>query len=114
MAYVSDESGRWEVYIGEFPGGGGSWQISAGGGVEPRWRPDGKELFYVSPNGTLMAVPLQFNQQSVLPAAPRPLFTARFGEFGAEISGQYMRPATAATNSSSTSLSKKPLRRRSP
>ena len=46
MAYASDESGRWEVYVGEFPGGGGRWQISAGGGVEPRWRPDGKELFY--------------------------------------------------------------------
>jgi eukaryotic-like serine/threonine-protein kinase len=85
MAYASDESGRWEVYVGEFPGGGSRWQISAGGGVEPRWRPDGKELFYVSPDGTLTAVTLQFNQQSVLPAAPRPLFTARFGEFGAQI-----------------------------
>jgi Tol biopolymer transport system component len=85
MAYASDESGRWEVYVGEFPGGGGRWHISADGGVEPRWRADGKELFYVSPDGTLMAVTLEFNQQSVLPAAPRPLFTARFGEFGAQI-----------------------------
>jgi len=85
MAYASDESGRWEVYVGEFPGGGRRWQVSAGGGVEPRWRSDGKELFYVSPGGTLTAVTLQFNQESVLPAAPRPLFTARFGEFGAQI-----------------------------
>jgi Tol biopolymer transport system component len=85
MAYASDESGRWEVYVGKFPGGGGRLQISAGGGVEPRWRPDGKELFYVSPDGTLMAVTLQFNQQLVLAAAPRPLFTARFGQFGAQI-----------------------------
>jgi Tol biopolymer transport system component len=85
MAYASDESGRWEVYVSAFPGGGGRWQISAGGGVEPRWRSDGKELFYVSPDGTLMAVALQFNQRSVLLAAPRPLFTARFGEFGAQI-----------------------------
>ena len=82
MAYASDESGRWEVYVGEFPGGG-RWQVSADGGVEPRWRPDGKELFYVSPDGTLMAVTLQFNQRAVLPAAPRSLFTARFAEFGA-------------------------------
>jgi hypothetical protein len=66
------------------------------------------------PRRVLMAVTLQFNQQSVLPAAPRPLFTARFGEFGARSSGQCMRPATTATNSSSTSSSKKPLRRRSP
>ena len=85
MAYASDESGRWEVYIGEFPGGGGRWQVSAGGGVEPRWRPDGKELFYVSPDRTVMAVTMQFNQRLVLPAAPRPLFRARFGEFGAVI-----------------------------
>jgi dipeptidyl aminopeptidase/acylaminoacyl peptidase len=84
MAYASDESGRWEVYVGEFPGGG-RWQVSAGGGVEPRWRPDGKELFYVSPDGTLMAVTLQFNQRVVLPAAPQPLFRARFGQFGAVI-----------------------------
>jgi Tol biopolymer transport system component len=94
MAYGSDESGRWEAYVGEFPGGGSRWQISAGGGVEPRWRPDGKELFYVSPDGTLMAVTLQFHQQSVLPAAPRPLFSARFGEFGAEI----FRPVYAPTH----------------
>ena len=85
MAYASDESGRWEVYVGEFPGGGARRQVSAAGGVEPRWRADGRELFYVAPNGTLMAVTLQLNRQSVLPAAPRPLFTARFGEFGAEI-----------------------------
>ena len=107
MAYGSYESGRWEAYVGEFPSGG-RWQISAGGGVEPRWRPDGKELYYVSPDGTLMAVALHFSQQSVLPAAPRPLFKARFGEFG-----RCTRPATVATNFSSTSSSKKPLRRRS-
>ena len=77
--------GDGKCTVGEFPGGGSRWRISAGGGVEPRWRPDGKELFYVSPDGTLTAVTLQFNQQSVLPAAPRPLFTARFGEFGAQI-----------------------------
>lgn len=84
MAYASDESGRWEVYIGEFPGRGGHWQISAGGGVEPRWRPDGKELYYVSPDGTLMAVTWRSDPQSALPAAAQPLFAARFGEFGAE------------------------------
>jgi hypothetical protein len=85
MAYASDESGRWEVYVGEFPGGGGRWQVSAGGGVEPRWRADGTELFYVSPEHTLMAVTLRFNQRVVQPAVPRPLFKARFGEFGAVI-----------------------------
>jgi hypothetical protein len=94
MAYASDESGRWEVYVGEFPGGAGRWQISAGGGVEPRWRADGKELFYVSQDNTLMAVTLEFNQQSVRPGAPHPLFTARFGEFGA----QNFRPVYAPSH----------------
>jgi serine/threonine-protein kinase len=46
MAYASDESGRFEVYVRPFPGPGGKWQISADGGVNPRWTPDGGEIFY--------------------------------------------------------------------
>jgi eukaryotic-like serine/threonine-protein kinase len=46
MAYVSNESGRDEVYVLPFPGGGGRWLVSAAGGTEPRWRRDGRELFY--------------------------------------------------------------------
>ena len=85
MAYASDESGRWEVYIRAFPTRGARWQISTGGGVEPRWRPDGKELFYVSPDGVLMAVPLEFDDTTVRPAAARALFKARFATFGADM-----------------------------
>jgi Tol biopolymer transport system component len=93
MAYASDESGRWEVYVGGFPGGAARRQVSAGGGVEPRWRADGNELFYVAPDGTLTAVTLGFDHQSVRPAAPQPLFTARFGEFGAEIFRPWYAPS---------------------
>ena len=46
IAYVSDESGRYEVYVRPYPGPGGQWQISTGGGEEPVWAPDGRELFY--------------------------------------------------------------------
>jgi serine/threonine-protein kinase len=46
LAYVSDESGRDEVYVRPFPGPGGRWQVSSAGGTEPRWAHSGRELFY--------------------------------------------------------------------
>ena len=49
VAYESDETGEWEVYISPYPGGGGKLQVSRGGGEEPRWRGDGKEIFYLDP-----------------------------------------------------------------
>lgn len=56
LAYASNESGEWQVYVTTFPGAQGKWQVSPGGGTEPRWRGDGKEIFYVDPKGMLMAV----------------------------------------------------------
>jgi len=58
VAYASDESGNWEIYVTSFPGASGKWQVSRSGGSEPRWRGDGKEIFYVAPSGMLMAVPV--------------------------------------------------------
>jgi len=58
MAYVSNESGRDEVYIQSFPTPGSKRQVSAGGGVQPRWRRDGSELFYLANDLKLMAVPV--------------------------------------------------------
>jgi len=46
IAYTSDESGQYEIYVRPFPGPGGRWQISNGGGMEPHWSTDGRELFY--------------------------------------------------------------------
>jgi len=57
-AYASNESGDWDVYVTTFPGAAGKWQISRGGGGEPRWRSDGKELFYISRSGMMMAAPV--------------------------------------------------------
>ncbi len=56
VAYASSETGNWEVYVSPFPDFGSKWQVSRGGGDEPRWRGDGKELFYLAPDGRLMAV----------------------------------------------------------
>jgi Tol biopolymer transport system component len=55
MAYTSNESGRWEIYVTSFPDQRGKWQISNNGGTQPRWRGDGKELFYLAPDGKMMA-----------------------------------------------------------
>ncbi len=71
-AYASNESGNWEVYVTTFPGAAGKWQVSRGGS-EPRWRGDGREIFYIAPSGMLMAVPV--NTESTFSAGtPAPLF----------------------------------------
>ncbi|MDX1390632.1 MAG: hypothetical protein R3344_15690, partial [Acidobacteriota bacterium] len=54
VAYQSDESGTPEIYVRSFPGAGGLWQISKGGGAFPVWRSDGKELFFVNPEARIM------------------------------------------------------------
>ena len=56
VAYQSNESGRFEVYVQSFPPSGGTWQISTGGGDQPRWRADDKEMYYLDPGRKLMAV----------------------------------------------------------
>jgi Tol biopolymer transport system component len=56
VVYSSNESGNWEVYVSPFPNASSKWQVSRGGGEEPRWRSDGKELFYLSAEKKLMAV----------------------------------------------------------
>ncbi|MCA1573001.1 MAG: protein kinase [Acidobacteria bacterium] len=56
IAYSSDESGAPEVYVQTFPASGGRWRVSTDGGRQPRWRRDGKELFYITADGKLMVV----------------------------------------------------------
>ncbi len=76
VAYASNESGRWEIYVTAFPGPGGNWKVSSAGGSEPRWRRDGAELFYLAPDGTLMAA--EVKPGLALEAdPPRPLFQIR-------------------------------------
>jgi Tol biopolymer transport system component len=79
IAFQSDESGRFEIYVQPFPGPGGKLQVSAAGGAQVRWRRDGKELFYIAFDGRLMAVPIRQNAQTMEPGAPAPLFATHVG-----------------------------------
>jgi eukaryotic-like serine/threonine-protein kinase len=78
IAYNSDESGKYEVYVQSFSGGGGKRQVSTGGGLGPRWRGDGKELFYHAADGRLMAVPVKIGAGFDAGTAA-PLFEFRAG-----------------------------------
>ena len=73
VAYDSNESGRFQVYVQTFPASGSKYQISSAGGTQPCWRRDGKELFYVAADQKLMAVPIKLGT-IVEAGTPQPLF----------------------------------------
>ncbi|HET9261835.1 MAG TPA: protein kinase [Vicinamibacterales bacterium] len=83
LAYVSNQSGRPEVYVDAFPGKGARSQISNGGGYEPRWRTDGKELFYRS-GRSLMALTVA-TVAGKATGTPRLLFDMPIDESGDQI-----------------------------
>ena len=76
LAYISDESGRVEVYVQPYPGPGGKWQISTEGGTEPVWNPNGRELFYR--NGDKMMTVDISTQPGFAASTPRMLFEGRY------------------------------------
>jgi Tol biopolymer transport system component len=113
VAYMSNESGRMEIYVRPFAGpaasgvganaaernvrlpspersrrepdpAGGQWQISTAGGLYPRWRRDGQELYYLGPTGALMAAPITVTGSTVAPGAPVMLFPTRIYGGGAD------------------------------
>jgi Tol biopolymer transport system component len=79
IAFESDESGRNEIYVQPFPGPGAKTIVSTGGGLQARWRRDGHELFYVAPDGKLMAVAIHVTPdgRTLEPSSPVPLFVTR-------------------------------------
>jgi Tol biopolymer transport system component len=77
LAYASDESGSSEVYVQPFPGPGSKSQVSIAGGMQPRWRGDGHELYYREPSGRFMAVPVTVRAGSFEAGTPQPLFDLR-------------------------------------
>jgi len=90
VAYHSNESGTHEVYVRPFPGPGGQWQVSTSGGIHPRWRRDSKELYYIAPDATLMAVPISVKGTALEPGTPVPLFQSRvYGGFTTRLRAQY-------------------------
>jgi len=73
VAYASNESGEWQIYVTTFPAAQGKWQVSPDGGIEPRWRGDGQEIFYIGPKGMLTAVPVN-TERTFSTGAPSTLF----------------------------------------
>jgi Tol biopolymer transport system component len=89
VAYHSNESGRFEIYVVPFPPGGGKWQISTSGGISPRWSNDGKELFYIGPDGQLMAATIAVSAGSLDAASPVALFQTRIIEGGSNSTAKH-------------------------
>jgi Tol biopolymer transport system component len=95
VAYQSNESGRSEIYVRPFVppvaagpaagAAGGQWQVSTAGGIYPVWRSDGKELFYINPEGAMMAAPITVTGATLEPGAPVVLFPTRIRGGGADV-----------------------------
>jgi hypothetical protein len=112
MAYTSDASGQREVYVRPFPAGAGEKRISIAGGEQPRWRGDGKELFFVGGDGKMMAVPVKAvagTKLSFEVGIPQPLFEAHLAPsvnnlmFEYDVTADGERFLVTTTGSSSTS-----------
>ena len=94
VAYMSNESGRTEVYIRPFAASTasgatanaatGQWLVSTAGGMHPRWRRDGKELYYIGPGGEMMAAPITVTGSTLTPGAPVVLFPTRIYNGGTD------------------------------
>jgi serine/threonine protein kinase len=109
LAYQSDESGRWEIYIQSLTTPGKRIRISINGGMEPYWRRDGKELFFRDPGNRIIAVGLTGNGSSLEPGTPNVLFAADPGAGWYEVDSDGQRflvpvPVAARAGSSMTVL----------
>jgi Tol biopolymer transport system component len=95
LAYASNTSGRFEVYVRPFPGGGQEKRVSIAGGSHPRWRrTDGKELFFLAPGGTVMACDVTHHAHAELEDLHRALKTRKGPKRRQQVSQQ-----TAASSS---------------
>jgi Tol biopolymer transport system component len=79
VAYETNESGRFEIVVQPFPNPTSKVQVSTNGGVQPRWRADGKELFFIAPDQKLMAAPVTISSSGFEPGKPVALFQTRVG-----------------------------------
>jgi Tol biopolymer transport system component len=94
VAFVSDETGRSEVYVAPFDRAAARVPVSTEGGDSPRWRHDGKELYYARRDNTLIAVPIRSTAASIDPGAARELFQTAFvgatAPFGVGSDGRFV------------------------
>ena len=92
MAFTTDESGRRDVYVQPFPAGEGRWKISIAGGEQPRWRGDGKELFFAGADGKIVAAAVKAKYgatRSFEAEAPQPLFDSHLAPSPANNASEY-------------------------
>lgn len=82
IAYMSSETGQFEIYVRPFPGPGGKWQVSTGGGTFPTWSPGGRELYYRISGDQVMAVPYTAEGGSFRAGTPRLWSNAQFASTG--------------------------------
>ncbi|MBP9146703.1 MAG: PD40 domain-containing protein, partial [Thermoanaerobaculia bacterium] len=87
LAYASEQSGRWEVYVQALSGGSGRWQVSTEGGQWPRWRGDGKELFFLAAPDRLMSIEVAPGDVPRF-QPPREVFRQAIESFDASPDGQ--------------------------
>lgn len=107
MAYASDVSGSTQVYVREFPSGQRRWQVSTDGGFEPKWRGDGRELFYVSADQQMMSVTVAANADGFEAGRPTPLF--RTTVLGAPFQNGVVRNEYAVTRDGQRFLINEPI-----
>jgi hypothetical protein len=88
MAYQSNDTGRYEIYVRPFPRAGAAIPISTGGGVYPRWSRDGKELYFIAPDAKMMAVSIDATAASLEAGAPAVLFQTRRLGGGSNVIGR--------------------------
>ncbi len=90
IAYQSNESGQFEIYLQPFLGAGSKWQVSTAGGIDPRWRADGKELFFIALDRKMMAAPVHVAHATVEIGSAVALFATRIVTGGlANLKPQY-------------------------
>src|SRR5206468_3675233 len=82
IAYASDETGKSDIYVVTFPTPTGKWQVSTNGGLQPRWRADGMEIYYLAPTSKLMAVPVKADGSTFEAGMPVELFETGLSGLG--------------------------------
>jgi serine/threonine-protein kinase len=84
ISYNSNETGQGEIYVRPFPSGPGKWQVSTNGGSFSRWRPDGKEIFYMSAPGNkkLMSVEVKSGDSTFAYGTAREVFDTQYVNYG--------------------------------
>jgi serine/threonine protein kinase len=106
IAYVSDVTGSSEVYVRPYKQGPRRWQLSSGGGFEPKWRGDGRELFYIAPDQQMMSVDVNGDAETFDAGTPRPLFKTEI--LGVPFQNGFVRNEYAVTSDGSRFLINQP------